>query len=323
MCAAVMAALSSMPVFAQHYIGVRGGWGGGTGRLEPKPDERGTVWGLYHGGVSWKYYSKERYVGGVEADLLFMQQGFRTYDLEDVPAGSTDKAERTYYYQRTVNTITLPIYWQTHAYLFRRHMRVFLNLGVTLSFNYSSKEESYNYITGEKASGKYDMKLTRDNPFTYGLGGGAGVGWTFDRLEILFEGRYYLGYGDIYRNRNRYELNPIRSPLDNIQFSLGVYWRLGKGGIISPPSPKVAAKIREYEQFRRERDRLKNPAKQLREWDKEYQKVVSEEVSMLDKELKTASAEIAKNVRENISSMEGDAYRNLPLEGISPSVPVR
>ena len=323
MCVAVLAAFSTMPAFAQHYIGIRGGWGGGTGRFEPKPDERGTIWGLYNGGISWKYYSREKYVGGVEADLLFMQQGFRTYDLEDVPEGSTERAERTYYYQRTVNTITLPVYWQTHAYLFRRQMRVFLNLGVTLSYNYSSTEESYDYVTGEKTSGKYDMKLTRDNPFTYGLGGGAGLGWSFDRLEILFEGRYYLGYGDIYRNRNRYELNPIRSPLDNIQFSIGVYWRLGKGGILSPPSPKVAAKIREYEEFRRERDRLKNPAKQLREWDKEYRKVVTEEVAMLAEELKSVSDEIAKSVREAISSMTRVVDWDLPLEGISPSVPVR
>ena len=85
----------------------------------------------------------------------------------------------------------------------------------------------------------------------------------------------------------------------------------------------MAAKIHEYEEFRRERDRLKNPAKQLREWDKEYRKVVTEEVAMLAEELKSVSDEIAKSVREAISPMTRVVDWDLPLEGISPSVPVR
>ncbi len=319
----IAAALSATPVLAQHYIGVRGGWGGGMGRIEPKPDEKGTVWGLTHGGISWKYYSKERYVGGVQADLMFMQYGFRSYDFANLPDGSNERAERIFYYQRTINTITLPVYWQTSAYLFARQMRVFLNLGVSLSYNYSSDFEEYNYITERKVSGDYDMILSRDNPLMYGLTGGVGAGWSFDRLEVLFETRYYFGYGDVYRNRNRYELNPIRSPLDNIQFSLGVYWRLGKGGILSPPTPKVAAKMREMEEARKEKEmenNLKNPQKQIREWDREFEETMREESLRLDKEIKTSAAEIAHNARQLTSSYLKETSLRLPLEGISPAV---
>ena len=232
---------------AQHYLGIRGGYGGGTGRFYPKPSESGTVWGLYNGGISWKYYSPERIVGGVEVDLLFMQQGYREYTVANLPEGSTEKPERLSYYQRTVNSITIPAYWQTYGYLFMRKMRVFLNLGVTLSYNYSSWEEQYDYRTGEKESGKYDMMLVRDNPLTYGLGGGVGIGWSFGRLEILAEARYFFGYGDILRNRNKYEENPMRSPLDSYQITAGIYWRLGKKGILAPPGPKLEAKLREIE----------------------------------------------------------------------------
>ncbi len=315
-CSAVLALSAVSPAVAQHYIGIRGGWGGGMGRIEPKPDEQGTVWGLYHGGISWKYYSREKAVGGVQADLLFMQQGFRSYDLSDVPEGSTEKAERESYYQRTVNSITLPIYWQTHGYLFMRRMRVFLNLGVTLSYNFSSKEESHNYVHNETTGGTYDMRLERDNPLTYGLGGGAGIGWSFDRLEILFEGRYYFGYGDIYRNRNRYELNPLRSPLDNIQFSLGVYWRLGKNGIISPPSPKVAAKLREYEEARREKILEHNPQKFVRQWEQELVKSMRDEAEALDYDMKSRSADIKKRMDAYMNPWSDGGYFKISLESI-------
>lgn len=319
MCIAVMAALPVSSALAQHYIGIRGGWGGGSARIEPKPNDKGTVWGLYNGGISWKYYSPERYVGGVEADLLFMQQGFRNYELTDVPQGSNEKAERESYYQRTINSIMLPIYWQTHGYMFMRRLRVFLNLGVTLTYNYSSEEETYNYFTEEKTKGKYDMKLTRDNPFTYGLGGGVGLGWSFGRLELLFEGRYYFGYGDIYRNRNRYELNPLRSPLDNIQFSLGAYWRLGKKGILSPPTPKVAAKMRAAEEARREKDRLKSPLKQVREWDNEYENVIREESSRLDKDIRLNADEITRQLEALTSLWADGIYIDALPDSILPA----
>lgn len=242
--------MAALPASGQHYVGVRGGYGGGAGRFYPKPSENGTVWGLYHAGVSWKYYSPERVVGGVEVDMLFMQQGFREYTLAEIAEGSTERAERLSYYQRTVNTITIPAYWQTHGYLFMRRMRVFLNLGVTLSYNYSSRQESYDYRTGERVSGKYEMMLVRDNPLAFGLGGGVGAGWSFGRLEIVAEARYFFGYGDILRNRNKYEANPMRSPLDSYQISLGAYWRLGKKGILAPPGPKLEAKLREIERRR-------------------------------------------------------------------------
>ena len=54
--------------------------------------------------------------------------------------------------------------------------------------------------------------------------------------------RYYFGYSDILKNRNRYYDNgldgtenpfyytPIRSPLDNLSISVGVAFRIGRAG---------------------------------------------------------------------------------------------
>ena len=49
---AFAAALWSGRLQAQHYIGVRGGWGGGSVRFQPVR-ETGIHWGLYSGGLSY------------------------------------------------------------------------------------------------------------------------------------------------------------------------------------------------------------------------------------------------------------------------------
>lgn len=245
-------------VSAQHYVGVRGGFGGGTSRFYPK-EEMGTVWGLYNGGVSWKYYSKERYVGGLEVDLLFMQQGYKKFSEQySLP---NDPADTTGYYTRRVNTIMLPIFWQPHAYLMQRKMRVFLNLGVTFSYVLSQTEETGSKIHGVLSKGDYKMKTTRDNRWGYGLAGGGGVAWLVGRFEVVGEVRYYIGYSDIMRNENKYETNPLRSPLDGLQGSVAVYYRFGKEGILSKPSKKVEAKMREAELKRFEKQKQKQAAR--------------------------------------------------------------
>lgn len=239
-------------VSAQHYVGVRGGFGGGTSRTFPKIEQQ-MLWGLYNGGVSWKYYSPEKYVGGVEADILFMQQGYKEldeyYSIYDFPGDTTG------YYSRKVNSVMVPLFWQPHVYLFRRHMRVFLNLGVTFSYNISQTFETGSKENGVIDSGDYNMTLVRDNRWGYGLCGGGGIGWSFGRVEVLGEFRYYIGYSDLMKNRNKYNQNPLRSPLDGMQGSVGIYYRFGKKGILSPPSRNMERKLEEIEQKRRQRGR--------------------------------------------------------------------
>lgn len=226
-------ALWSGRLQAQHYIGVRGGWGGGSVRFQPVR-ETGIHWGLYSGGLSYKFYTEQKYVGAIQVDLEYMQRGFM-YD--EVRGGDTS-------YHRTINTFELPFMWQPHIYVFQRHARVYLNLGVYLSYATGSKYYWQSKKNGIFEQGDYPMMLTRDPRWGYGLCGGGGFSVLFGRFEAAFEARYYLGYSDVLRNGTKYTGNPNHSPLDNINLSLAVYYRLGKGGIRSAPSKGVAGVCR-------------------------------------------------------------------------------
>jgi hypothetical protein len=118
-------------------------------------------------------------------------------------------------------------------------VRVFVEAALVLSYNISS---TYSYENDERPGGKYEMKIPRDNPFGYGLAGGAGFALLFGQVEVGFKARYDFGYSDILKNRNKYYSNstdgyenpfyytPLRSPIDNLSFSLTVGWRFNKRG---------------------------------------------------------------------------------------------
>lgn len=219
---------------AQHYIGIRGGWGGGSARFTPVK-EGGTEWGLYSGGISYKFFTAEKFVGGIQADLQYMGRGF-TYNLRTKGDSS---------YHRTINSFELPLMWQPHFYIAQRHVRVFFNLGVYLSYFLDSKEYYKSKQAGIYEQGKYEMKLTRDPKWGYGLCGGGGLSFLIRRFEIAMEGRYYFGYSDVLRNGTKYDGNPAHSPLDNLNFSMGFYYRLSKEGIRAAPSKAVARRMQE------------------------------------------------------------------------------
>jgi len=226
--------LLSGSLCAQHYIGVRGGWGGGSSRLVPAR-ETGTQWGLYSGGLSYKFYTDSKFVGGIQADLQYMGRGY-TYDqFRDADTS----------YHRTINSFELPFMWQPHFYIMRRHARVFLNLGVYMSYHLNSEYYWESKKEGIYHRSEYEMKNTRDNRWGYGLCGGGGISVLIRRFEVAFEARYYFGYADILKNRTKYQGNPLRSPLDNINMSMAVYYRLSKEGIRSAPSKGVARRMEE------------------------------------------------------------------------------
>ena len=207
---------------AQHYIGVSGGAGLGSVRMFPHT-ETGGIWGLGSGGFSYKYHGGMKYVGGIGSDLIFLQQGY----TEEIPDYSIEDTTRTF--NRKVNSLMLPIFWQPHINLFNGNMRVFINLGVAFSYNINSTFEVESEQNGFIASGEYPMLLVRDNRWGYGLCGGVGFNVVLaGRFEIGAEGRYYYGYNDVLRNRNKYSSNPLRSPLDNINISMTLHYRLGR-----------------------------------------------------------------------------------------------
>jgi hypothetical protein len=243
---------------AQHTIAVTGGTGFATSRIYPLEEvnmKTKPIWGTYQVGFSWRYYSMPRFLACFGIDVELMKRGFAI-----APYTNFYENEKEYkYYTRTVNSIVIPIVWQPHAYLFKKHLRIYLEAAPTFSFNFSSKiynEEKYIYAlnddgkttTGYEAikEGKYEFRPERDNRFSYGLRGGVGFDLIFGQLEFGVRAMYDLGYSDILRNRNKYYSNnldgvkkpgenpfyrtPMRSPLDNLTISVKLGFRIGKTG---------------------------------------------------------------------------------------------
>lgn len=233
---------------AQHTLGVIAGYGMASGRFEPKQESRAR-WGMYSGGLTWRYYGEQRFVGGFGIDLEFVQQGF-SYATN---AALVDDKKEFLYYTRHINSVALPIVWQPHVYLFRNHVRIYLEAAATFFYNISSTYQNEEALQQGKNDwrGEYRFHLSRDNRWGYGLAGGAGIAFLIRRFEINFRARYYFGYSDIVRNRNRYADNttdgsenpfwatPLRSPLDNITISVGLNYRFNKEGFNTwKPRPK-------------------------------------------------------------------------------------
>lgn len=229
---------------AQHYIGVKGSYGGATGRFYPRHETK-MVWNKYNAGLMWKYYSDQQVVGGVSAEIEYMTRGYRYYE------GTVSETESYDVKTRVVNSIMVPLIWQPHIYLARRHLRVFVNAGFTVSYNLGIGDTftttKYNKPDpGEKqtfttVTVPYIMDTARDNRWNYGICFGGGTGVLFGRWEIFAEARYYFGMSDILRTKTKYIFNEqqtIRSELDNLFITVGLFFRLGKGGITEPPLRK-------------------------------------------------------------------------------------
>ncbi len=235
--AAILTVAAAWSASAQHTLALTGGAGMTNGRLYPKQEMR-AEWGAANAGLSWRHYTKNRFVGGFGIDLEWMQRGY-SY----VPNASLyeDKSEYKYY-TRKLNTIMVPVVWQPHFYLFKNRLRIYLEAAVTFHYNFASEFD--NELAG--TSGKYHFKSVRDNRFGYGLAAGGGIDVLVGRVEFGVRARYYFGYSDILRNRNKYydnlldeqlnpgenpfRLTPLRSPLDNINLSLRVGFRFNKAG---------------------------------------------------------------------------------------------
>ena len=246
-----LAALSTLhsqlsTVSAQHYIGGKVGYGAMSGRIYPKPETSSMVWNRFSGGVAWKYYSPQQVVGGFSIELEYQMRGFQ---VNYEPANATSSYTRI---TRTVNTITMPIIWQPHLYFAQQRVRLFVNLGFTVSYNLGIGDKLTEYthiydkntgaVTETTTVTPYKMNNARDMRFNYGVCFGLGTSVVVaGPFELFVEGRYYLGMSDILRTKTRYIFNTmggtgtIRSELDNIYINVGFFFRFGRGGITEKP----------------------------------------------------------------------------------------
>lgn len=233
----------------QYYVGVRGGWGIADARFYPHVTTP-PVWGALNGAISWTYYVKgkensfDKWLGGISVELEYMQRGFQY-----------ERYDETQIYRRSIQSVILPFMWQPHFFAFDDRLRVFLNVGVTISYNFESKVHETIVETGETTTSDYEMLLVRDYKWGYGLCGGAGVGWNWSNWEVSVEGRYYFGYSDIVKRRTIYDNSLfMRSPIDNIIVSVGFSYHWG-------PDLKKALSARSAKRIAKEKNRLEEKFK--------------------------------------------------------------
>ena len=164
------AAVAWQGASAQHTLGFTAGYGMASSRLDPKQEMK-AIWGSYTAGLTWRYYGQQRFVGGFGIDLEFLQQGFSLA----TNASMVEEKKDYRYYTRNVNSIVLPIVWQPHFYLFRNHVRVYLEAAATFSYHLSSTYENEEAKASGAADwkGDYSFKLPRDNRWGYGLAAAA------------------------------------------------------------------------------------------------------------------------------------------------------
>ena len=228
----------------KQYLGIKGGWGEGDVRLYPHWTSP-PVWGKWNGGIFWVYYGggKENHylydhvAGGICVELEFLQRGFEYSALDR----NTDR----FTYGLHINSIMVPLMWQPHIFALDNRLRLFLNAGITASFNINSTEYYIDKLSGEVVDTyDYEFMTVRDNRFGYGLVVGLGGGWDFEKIEVMMEARYYFGYSDIVKRKTIYSGTQfLRSPLDNINLSVGVAYHWNHSGAWAKgPAQRAAAK---------------------------------------------------------------------------------
>ena len=238
-----MLVVGATPLHGQHFFGLRGGLGAGTSRFVPLRKTH-VIYGIANGGVTWKYYGNQSdwgirpYLSGIGAEALYFEQAYG----HRIRVGGVDTDS---VYMRRINSVMVPFMWQPHIYLAGERVLVFMNAGVTLNYNISSKD-GYSHREGKAVVDRpYRLTSVRDNRMGYGLCGGLGVALNLGRTESFVEGRYYIGYSDVLKNDNKYAGNPLRSPVDNINISIGFYRRLGGRSLPVAPAPEIPAEVLE------------------------------------------------------------------------------
>lgn len=174
------------------YIGV------GGGALMTSVDFVPTVlqksyFGI-HGGISAKYIS-EKYLGLI-FEMNYVQRGW----TEDFPP------ESGFAYNKTLNYLEVP--FMTHIY-FGKKVRFIINAGPQLGFLIGSSDNMNEALAADIAAKKQEnpeaqigMQYSlKPRSFDYGLIGGIGMELKTGAGNVVLEGRYYFGLGDIFENR--------------------------------------------------------------------------------------------------------------------------
>ncbi len=156
----------------------------------------------FHGGVSARYITEKKL--GIIGELNFSQQGWES-QFDD---GST------YKHTHKLNYLEIPLL--THIYFGSDKTRFFVNLGPKIAYLLSESNtrnqalESWlneydpdNEESFDLAAVSYEKSA--EKKVDYGIMVGMGMEIRTGIGNFALEGRYYMGFGDIYNNRKKDE----------------------------------------------------------------------------------------------------------------------
>ncbi|MDL2214847.1 PorT family protein [Dysgonomonas sp. OttesenSCG-928-M03] len=149
----------------------------------------------FHGGISVRYVSENHL--GLWGELNYSQQGWER-DFDNISVEG-------YEYTHKLTYLELPLL--THIYFGSKKFRVYVNLGPKFSYLLSEKETMSDKVAEDIKNenriyiGTLDQ-YNRDvkNKIDYGIMAGLGVELRTGIGNFALEGRYYMGFGDIWNN---------------------------------------------------------------------------------------------------------------------------
>jgi len=194
------------------YVGPSAGVTMSTITLVPKSVDKFYTMGKT-GGVTLRYISEKHF--GFQIDLNYFESGWKEdfYGL---------KKASEYTYARKLNFIEIP--FLMHAYTGSKTTRLFLNAGPKFTYLYSESEELRDPLP-EAAMKQHGLQV--DNPFQYGILGGAGLEFHLKRSVVGLEGRYCYMLTNLFNDT----VDPENFSASNLQaVSLKVYFLFQLGG---------------------------------------------------------------------------------------------
>lgn len=191
---------STTTLFAQlteTYIGVRGGMNGGNITVQPFIPKK-TNWGNYEGGIVFRRISGDKWVGGIQTELSYVQTSFKFLE----------KNESDSSYIRSMTSLELPFMWHPYyGFGKKQNFRVFLNAGAYLSYMINSKYEyidNFDLTSTYNRSDKYAFNRHLDVRLGYGLMGGAGFEVMLTKhIQMNVEFRYKFSFSDIWKYKSK------------------------------------------------------------------------------------------------------------------------
>lgn len=150
----------------------------------------------YQGGISVRYISEKNV--GLIGELNYSQMGWETKFADESLVANK--------HQHILNYISIPIL--THIY-FGNKTRFFFNVGPQIGILLSDKEKTNEafdkwLVTADATTYSTDLYgLKAQKKIDYGITAGMGVEIRTGIGNFAVEGRYYMGFGDIYSNNKR------------------------------------------------------------------------------------------------------------------------